>query len=268
MSVPGALESGCPIRLPVFEGPLDLLMHLIRENELEITDLPISQIADQYLEYLQWMRDLQLDIASDYLVMAATLAWIKSRLLLPVSDSGEDEDEEDPRAALIARLLEYQRFKQAAEDLDALPRLGRDHFAAPGALPPPLPESEREIAVSLIALATAFHRVLARAKGQDAVHEIFGEPVSVREQMVLVMGALEKTPQLELHGFLEELCGGRPRRGILVATFLALLELTRLSVMRVFQNAGEHEAPEGPIYMRRAIEAAGQVELPDDEPFN
>lgn len=247
-----ALGGGCPIRLTMFEGPLDLLLHLIRENELEITDLPVAQVADQYLAYLDVMRELHLDIASEYLVMAATLAWIKSRLLLPPSDTAEDEEEEDPRAALIARLLEYQRFKEAAQQLDALPRLGRDRFCAPGQEPEEVPEAERDVAVSLVPLVEAFRRVLQRAEPEAFVHEIFSEPVTVREQMVLIVDALERSPSVELMAMLEDLCGARPTRSVLVATFLALLELARMAVLRVFQSLDGEGAPLGPIHLRRA----------------
>lgn len=254
-------RDACPIRLPVFEGPLDLLMHLIRENELEITDLPIAAIADQYLEYLELMRELHLDVASEYLVMAASLAWIKSRLLLPTDPDAGEEGEEDPRAALVARLLEYQRFQAAAARLDGLPRLGRDQFAAPGALPDPLPDSERELEVGLLPLIAAFRSAIRRGAAAQGVHEVFSEPVGVREQMVALVDALEAQPQLELFGFLEERWGARPRRGAIVATFLALLELARLSVLRVFQSVDETGAPRGPIYLRRAGDASAGERL-------
>jgi len=254
-------RDSCPIRLPIFEGPLDLLMHLIRENELEITDLPIASIADQYLEYLALMRELQLDVASEYLVMAASLAWIKSRLLLPVGLDESDAGEEDPRAALVARLLEYQRFQEAADRLDRLPRLGRDRFAAPGALPDPLPDSERELEVGLLPLIAAFRTMLRRSANVATVHEVFSEPVGVREQMVAVVDALETEPQLELFAFLEARWGAQPRRGLIVATFLALLELARLAVLRVFQSADESGAPRGPIYLRRAGETSARERL-------
>lgn len=249
------LTGGCPIRLPVFEGPLDLLLHLIRENELEITDLPIAQVADQYLAYLNVMRELHLDIAAEYLVMAATLAWIKSKLLLPPNEAEEETEEEDPRAALIARLLEYQRFKEAAQEIDALPRLGRDRFAPPGLTPEAVPEAERDIAVSLLPLVEAFRRVLERTEPEDRAHQIFSEPVTVREQMVAIVDALERAPSVELMAMLEELCGERPSRSTVVATFLALLELARLAVLRVFQSADASGAPNGPIHLRRASAA-------------
>ncbi len=258
------LTGGCPIRLPVFEGPLDLLLHLIRENELEITDLPIAQVADQYLSYLNVMRELHLDIAAEYLVMAATLAWIKSKLLLPPNEAEEEAEEEDPRAALIARLLEYQRFKEAAQEIDALPRLGRDRFAPPGLAPEPVPEAERDVAVSLLPLVEAFRRVLERAEPEDRAHQVFAEPVTVREQMVAIVDALERAPSVELMAMLEELGGARPPRSTVVATFLALLELARLAVLRVFQSTDAAGAPSGPIHLRRASAAPA---LPTDPSF-
>ncbi len=255
------LMNGCPIRLPAFEGPLDLLLHLIRENELEITDLPIAQVADQYLSYLDVMRELHLDIAAEYLVMAATLAWIKSKLLLPPNEAEEETEEEDPRAALIARLLEYQRFKEAAQEIDALPRLGRDRFAPPGLKPDPVPEAERDVAVSLLPLVEAFRRVLEGAAPDDITHQVFSEPVTVREQMVAIVDALDRSPSVELMAMLGELCGDRPPRSTVVATFLALLELARLAVLRVFQSVDPSGAPRGPIHLRRASAAPG---LPAD----
>src|SRR5262249_41469602 len=153
-------ESACATRLPIFEGPLDLLLHLIRQNELDITDLPISQVANQYLEYLELLRELHLDVAAEYLVMAATLAWIKSRMLLPPEDTEGDEEGPDPRAELVARLLEYQRFQEVAEALGRRPLLGRDVFAAPGRDVEPPPEGEREIEVGLLQLLEALRRVL------------------------------------------------------------------------------------------------------------
>lgn len=249
--VVGGMGGGCPIRLTVFEGPLDLLLHLIRENELEITDLPVSQVADQYLSYLDLMRELQLDVAAEYLVMAATLAWIKSRLLLPPSEGEEEDDEQDPRAALVARLLEYQRFKEAAQELEALPRLGRDRFAPPGERPEEVPDAERDVALSLLPLVEAFRRVLKRANPEARIHQVFSEPVTVREQMVAIVDALERDPTVELLAMLREICGEPPSRSILVATFLALLELARLAVLRVFQSAGEGGAPAGPIHLRK-----------------
>jgi len=243
--------SACAIRLSVFEGPLDLLLHLIRENELEITDLPISQVANQYLEYLDVLRELNLDVAAEYLVMAATLAWIKSRMLLPPDETAEEEGP-DPRAELVARLLEYQRYKEAADALGARPLLGREVFAAPGAGISPPPEGEREIEVGLLELVEALRRVLRESKAADSIHEVVGEPITVRERMIAVIDALELAEVVELDDLLRGPDGTAPTRAIIVATFLAILELAKLATLRIFQSLAETGAPQGPIRLRRA----------------
>ena len=135
--IPGHLLTGSPyaVKLPVFEGPLDLLLHLIRLNEVEITDIPIARVAEQYIEYIELMHELDLDIVGEYLLMAATLAWIKSRMLLPPDGEDDEGDEDDPRAELVARLLEYQRFKEAAGELGERRLLGRDVFLARARVP-------------------------------------------------------------------------------------------------------------------------------------
>ena len=243
--------SACAIRLSVFEGPLDLLLHLIRENELEITDLPISQVANQYLEYLDVLRELNLDVAAEYLVMAATLAWIKSRMLLPPDETAEEEGP-DPRAELVARLLEYQRYKEAADALGARPLLGREVFAAPGASIAMPSEGEREIEVGLLELVEALRRVLRESKTADSIHEVVGEPITVRERMIAVIDALELAEVVELDDVLRGPDGGPPTRPIIVATFLAILELAKLATLRIFQSLAETGAPQGPIRLRRA----------------
>ena len=248
--------SACQVRLTLFEGPLDLLLHLIRENELEVTDLPIAQVASQYLEYLEVLRELHLDVAAEYLVMAATLAWIKSRMLLPPDDEAGGAEEIDPRAELIARLLEYQRFKEAAEQLGQRPRLGRDVFAPAGAELEPPPEAEREIAVGLLQLVEALRSALRRARASDAVHEVVTETVTVRERMVAVIDALARSEVLEL----ETLWlgpDGRLSLSFVVATFLAVLELARTAALRIYQGVDAKGAPEGPIRLRRARIAEG-----------
>jgi segregation and condensation protein A len=243
--------SACAIRLSAFEGPLDLLLHLIRQNELEITNLPISQVANQYLEYLDVLRELNLDVASEYLVMAATLAWIKSRMLLPPEATAEEEGP-DPRAELVARLLEYQRYKEAADALGARPLLGREVFAAPGAAAPAPSEGEREIEVGLLELVEALRRVLRDTKATDTIHEVVSEPITVRERMIAVIDALELAEVVELDAVLRGPDGGPPTRPIVVATFLAILELAKLATLRIFQSLAETGAPEGPIRLRRA----------------
>jgi segregation and condensation protein A len=243
--------SACQVRLPLFEGPLDLLLHLIRENELEITDLPIAQVARQYLEYLEVLRELHLDVAAEYLVMAATLAWIKSRMLLPADGESDDAEEIDPRAELIARLLEYQRFKEAAEALGRRPLLGREVFAPAGVEIEPPPEGEREIAVGLLELVEALRRALRQAHASEGVHEVVTETVTVRECMVAVVDALARSEVVELDELLRG-PDGRASVSYLVATFLAILELARTAALRIYQSIDGLGAPRGPIRLRRA----------------
>jgi len=251
----GGGASPYAVRLPVFEGPLDLLLHLIRINEVEITDIPVALIAEQYLEYLDLLDELHIDVAGEYLVMAATLAWIKSRMLLP-SLAEEGEEEADPRAELVARLLEYQRFKEAAESLGDRRLLGRDVFAARGAEPEPVPEAEREVEVGLFELVEALRRALARAPHSGAAHEIEVETVTVHERMLAVMDALLGRDAL---AFDEVLVGPRGEPAslpVLVATFLAVLELTRVAALRLYQTLDERGAPSGPIRLRLADETS------------
>ena len=247
----------CAIKLSLFEGPLDLLLHLIRENEMDITDLPVAQIADQYIEYLNLMEDLQLDVAAEYLVMAATLAWIKSRLLLPPSENDDDEEGLDPRAELIARLLEYERFKEVSEQLGEYTREGRDVFKARVPESASTPEGERELEVSLMTLLDAFRRVLARVPTGPGLHEVEGEPVTVYERMLAIMDAIgAEGGSLEFEQLFASDPEARLSRPLVVATFLALLELVRVAALRVYQGLREDGAPEGPIRLRRTEEGA------------
>jgi segregation and condensation protein A len=254
-------DAACSVRLPVFEGPLDLLLHLIREQELDITDLPIAQVARQYLEYLELMRELHLDVAAEYLVMAATLAWLKSRLLLPPDDAGEEEEGPDPRAELVARLLELQRFQEAARDLGARPLLGREIWAPPGEPVPPVPEGEREIDVGILQLVEALRRALRTASAAEAVHEVVTEAVTVRERMVAVIDALEAAEVVELDALLRGPGGVVASRSAIVATFLAILELARIAALRIFQSLDHRGAPRGPIRVRRSGGAAPRALL-------
>ncbi len=239
------------VKLPVFEGPLDLLLHLIRQNEVEITDIPIAEIGAQYLRYLQLMQELNLEVAGDYLVMAATLALIKSRMLLPSEDEDEDGDGADPRAELIARLLEYERYKEVAEELGRRRLLGRDIYAAKSLGLEPVPEAEREIEVGLFELIDAFRLVLENASSGQ-LHEVETEVISVRDRMVHVMEQLEVNDSLEFNRIFEGKGGAVPTRPMIIATFLAILELARLAVLHVYQGVGELGAPQGPIRLRRA----------------
>lgn len=243
---------GYAVKLAVFEGPLDLLLHLIRQNEVDITDIPIARIAEQYLETIGLMQDLNLDVAAEYLVMAATLALIKSRMLLP-DESQEDDEPSDPRAELVQRLLEYQRFKEAAETLSKRRLLGRDVFSVVGPGPERTPDGEREIEVGLFELVAAFKTVLDQVDSTGLRHEIETEHVTVRDRMMDVMEILERNESIEFMQIFRSADGeGLPSRSVLVATFLAILELARLAALRIYQGLSERGTPEGAIRVRRA----------------
>jgi len=243
---------GYAVKLAVFEGPLDLLLHLIRQNEVDITDIPIARIAGQYLDTIELMDELNLDVAAEYLVMAATLALIKSRMLLP-DESLEDEDGIDPRAELVHRLLEYQRFKEAAETLSRRRLLGRDVFSVIGPGPDRTPDAEREIEVGVFELVAAFRDVLENSESAEWKHEVETEHVTVRDRMMVVMDLLEANESIEFMRIFDSPgSDARPSRAVLVATFLAVLELARLTALRIYQGLSERGTPEGPIRIRRA----------------
>ena len=220
------------VRLELFEGPLDLLLHLIKRNEVDVRELPVAQITEQYLGYLDLMRDLSLDIAGEYLVMAATLTLIKSRLLLP-SPEPEEGEEADPRADLVRQLLEYQRFREAAESLGERPLLRRDTFtrepSAEGL--PPEPEGAPRIKVTLWELMEAFRAVLKRAE-PDPVHQVEGEAISLRARI----DGLLQTLGVARHVTFESLFGEQPTRGYVIVTFLAVLELMKQHVVEALQE--------------------------------
>lgn len=225
------------VALPEFEGPLDLLLHLCQKHELDILDIPIGFVTEKYLEYLAVMQLVQLDVAAEYLLMAATLAHIKSKMLLPAPPPGQEDDaleeEEDPREALIRRLLEYQKYKQAAADLAGRGIAGRDVFTrgapAPEAIHaglPPLAE------VSLYALVEAFQKVLDRAKVKIS-HDITAERLTLSDRIQELASVLQTRKRLP---FDELFQGPGPfSRFDLVITFLAILEMTRLRMTRIFQ---------------------------------
>ena len=243
------------VSLPVFEGPLDLLLHLIRINEVEITDIPIARICEQYLEYLTLMGELNLEVVGEYLVMASTLAWIKSRMLLPAERVGEDGEEIDPRAELIARLLEYQRFKEVAAELGERKRLERDVFAASGCGLETPSESEREIEVGLFDLVEAYRRALEAKHDVEAKpHEIEAEEITVRERMMEIMTVLGPRPSMDFDVLLREEQSRPYTKILVVVTFLAILELTRIAAIRIYQGLDDLGVPEGPIHLRRSIE--------------
>lgn len=226
--------------LDAFAGPLDLLLYLIRRQNLDLLDIKVAEITEQYLQYIDLMKTLQLDLAGEYLLMAATLAEIKSRLMLPSPAS--EEAEADPRAELVRRLLDYERFKRAAERIDELPRLERDVHAAHVAKP----ESARQRAapdVLLGDLAFAFAQVMRRA-ALFQHHQVTLEGLSVRERMTQVLARVEKTGGFVPFFALFDVNEGRA--GVVV-TLLALLELVRESALELSQ-----QAPFQPIYVSTA----------------
>jgi len=231
---PDALE----VILDAFEGPLDLLLYLIRRQNLDILDIPITEITKQYVEYIDMLQDMQFELAAEYLVMAAILAEIKSRMLLPrpVSDEG---DESDPRAELVRRLQEYERFKQAAEDLDELPREGRD-FAVTEAFVENKSVVRLPPEVELREILSALKDVMNRSELYGR-HQISAEPLSVRERMSRILNAMSDNPFMEFHQLFDPEEG---RMGVVVS-FLALMELTREQLVDIVQNE-----PFGQIYIK------------------
>ncbi|MCA9661798.1 MAG: segregation/condensation protein A, partial [Myxococcales bacterium] len=229
------------VELPIFEGPLDLLLHLVRRHELDILDIPIAFVTEKYLEYLEVMRALDIEIAGDYLVMAATLAYLKSRELVPQQDAeeeesdGEDEDGEDPREALIRRLIEYERFRAAGRELNEMPVAGRDVFTRGGSIDLP-PLDPGMAPVTLFRLAEAYARVLQRAKISKS-HEVVIERVTVRQRMEQLSLLLEERGDVEFDSlFLErEWSSVLELRQMLVVTLMSVLELVKLGIIGVQQ---------------------------------
>jgi len=215
--------------LEAFEGPLDLLLYLIQRQNIDVLDIPVAEITKQYVEYIEVMQELQLELAGEYLLMAAMLAEIKSRMLLPRAQS-EEEEEEDPRAELVRRLQEYERFKKAAQDLSDLPRLERDTFVVNAEAP------ERKVVtqvpdVTLKELLIAFHDVLKRAEMYSNLR-FQREPLSVRQRMTEILARIDSKGFTQFADLFDPEEG---RMGIAV-TFIAVLELLRESTIEVVQS--------------------------------
>jgi segregation and condensation protein A len=231
---PDALE----VILDAFEGPLDLLLYLIRRQNLDILDIPITEITHQYIEYINMLEDMQFELAAEYLVMAAILAEIKSRMLLP-RPALDDGEESDPRAELVRRLQEYERFKQAAEDLDELPMEGRDFKTVEVYV-----EDKTVVrvppAVELREILAALKDVMGRAE-LFSHHAISAEPLSVRERMSRILSTLRENPYIEFQRLFDPEEG---RMGVVVS-FLALMELIREQLVDIIQNE-----PFGQIYVK------------------
>ncbi|MCA1798006.1 MAG: segregation/condensation protein A [Xanthomonadaceae bacterium] len=246
---PDALE----VFLETFEGPLDLLLYLIKRQNLDVLDIPIAEITRQYMGYIDLMQEMRLELAAEYLVMAAMLAEIKSRMLLPRPE-GLGDDEEDPRAELIRRLQEYERYKQAAEDIEALPRLHRDVFEASAEAP------ERKVLqllpdITLKELLLAFREALQRSE-MFAHHHIQREALSVRQRMGEVLGVLHAETFTDFASLFKPEEG---RQGVVV-TFLAILELVKEALVEIVQAE-----PYAPIHVKAASAstADGDVALDD-----
>jgi segregation and condensation protein A len=245
------------VQLAIFEGPLDLLLHLIKKNEVSITDIPIASITEQYLATLELMETLSLDVAGEFLVMAATLIHIKSRMLLPAgADETEEDEGDDPRDELVRRLLDYQRFKDAADQLEQREVLSRDVFVRSAT---PVEEAAaptfREL--SVFELLNALRRVIDRLP-KDVFHQVELEKITVREKMTLLLDKLRAQTRV----FFEELFNEAKTRMDVVVTFLAMLELVKVRAVRIFQ-----EELTGPIIIEAAASMEQAAELANaDEP--
>ncbi len=223
------MEGIYTIKIPVFEGPLDLLLHLIRENKIDIYDIPIALITHQYLQYIKMMKELNLEIAGEFLVMAATLIYIKSRMLLPPDEEAPSEEQEDPRLELVQRLLEYQRFKEAALSLKEREEEWMKVFRRE----PISDEADAGLYlfdISLFDLLSAFKKILDTASPE--IVSITKETLTVKDKMSLIMEILEGQEAVRF----EELFKENITRIQLIITFVALLELIRLGLVRAYQE--------------------------------
>jgi segregation and condensation protein A len=239
MSADGYLPSAiiplgdhCEIRLPVFEGPLDLLLHLIRKESIDVYDIPIARITEQYLGYIQLMQDLNVNVAGEFLEMAATLIYIKSRMLLPAEPAadGEMAAEEDPRAELVERLLEYERFKNAAQTLYEREQLESGMWTV-SRFHEVVPPGEELVSVSLFDLLDAFRGILQRIEDRTAL-SMDREAITVAEKIGEIQAAFSRRRRLKF----SELAGNRLTRSHLVVLFIAILELVRMRCVKVRQD--------------------------------
>ncbi|MBZ0166744.1 MAG: segregation/condensation protein A [Candidatus Omnitrophica bacterium] len=224
------------LRLDVFEGPLDLLLYLIKKNDIDIKDIPIVKVTEQYMEYIEMMKLLDLDIVGDFLVMAATLIQIKSRMLLPPDPTEEDEEELDPRDELARRLLEYKRFKEIAETLETHELQRKDYFARrlDEDQVQQLKDDSREVffEASLFDLITAFQEALNRTP-EEIIHEIVQEEYTVEDKIHDILHALISQDSMSVYALFKQ-CRNRQE---VVVSFIAILELIRLREIKAFQSA-------------------------------
>ncbi|MCK9463651.1 MAG: segregation/condensation protein A [Proteobacteria bacterium] len=249
-----AVDGQYVVSLQVFEGPLDMLLYLIRKHELDVFDIPIGFITQKYLEMMDLMQEMNLDLASEFIEMAAQLTYIKSRMMLPADPNAEDdaagEPGPDPREELVRALLEYQKYKTAAEALASLPRTGRDTFTAP---PVELAAEERDLAPpGLFALMEALQKVFARIGAGDGSREISVTRISISARIAQIYDMLRLRKRMP---FLE-LFEGHAARGDVVITFLAILEMTKLGLTQLHQ-AG----PESEIHISAAADQEDAVKI-------
>ncbi len=251
---PLPLDPNFQIQLPNFEGPLDLLLYLIKKHELDILDLPIAFVTEKYVEYIQLFEELNLDIASEYLVMAATLAHIKSKSLLPKPPVDQDdeyaEEEVDPRAELIRRLLEYQKYKRAAQQLGSRGIAGRDVF--PRGIPAPKAEGPAPLAeFNVFKLIDAFQKLVKRRQGQLSM-EIDAERITIQERIGQLADRLRLSERVAFDSLFDEFL----TRYDIVVTFMALLEMAKMRMIKIYQSD-----PLEPLYLEQRLQAVS----PDDE---
>ena len=238
------------VRLPLYEGPLDLLLHLIKKAELDPQDVTTSQVTEQYLAYVEMLGQLNLDVAGEYLVMAATLLLIKSFAMLPHPELADQEEVEELRRDLVERLLEYQRYREAADRLGERPILERDVFAAPGEpLPPESDDAPPQFTVSLFDLVEAMGAVLKRL-ADKAPRDIKLRDIPVAQCIPAIMDALGSGSRIEFSTLFDDIND----RSRLVATFIALLELIRRRAVLAYQ-----EVRFGPIWLERGPEEVGEL---------
>jgi segregation and condensation protein A len=214
----------------IFEGPMDLLIHLIRKNEVDIYDIPVALITEQYLAYIEWLKMLNIDIVGDFLLMASTLAHIKSRMLLP--SHGPDEDEEDPRMEIVRPLSEYLQIKSAAEELANRNMLGDKIFTRRTNTKEFMEGDQELVQVGLFELIEAFQRILQKVS-KDHTVDMTAETISVKDRMNVIIEVLEDKGTITF----EEMFTQNPQRVDIIVTFLALLELMKLNLIRVVQSA-------------------------------
>lgn len=221
------------VSLEIFEGPLDLLLYLVKKEEVDIHEVEIVKVIDQYLEYIELFKMLDLDVAGEFIVMASTLMYIKSKMLLPPEERPVDEEEEeDPRLELIKQLVEYKKFKEAAQQLGQKAQLELDYFSREKGGAPPVEPGSKPIESTIFDLISAFSQVLSRVKEQDDLREVFEETFTVGDKIKAILDAFQEVSELRF----TELFRDMTTRPEVVVTFLAVLELIRLKKIIATQD--------------------------------